>query len=194
VLPCEQDLSGNIDKFMDENVPISDVVFFLGTNKSVFNSPDCAHELELSENYQISVFPMKGMDVTWQDMSSIGFSQDPGIEYSPEDFERVCEQLYEYTKKFYNEHSGLFKIKTTELQEAVKPSIMEKKTIDVLKWEDFYNILEHMVESEDLRLFHERNSSSLTNLVKQMQSGSLDDANFMIQVCQLYLHWFQSRG
>ena len=51
-----------------------------------------------------------------------------------------------------------------------------------------------MVESENLRLIHERNSSSLTNLVKQMQSGSLDDANFMIQVFQLYLHWSQSRG
>ena len=50
VLLCEQDLSGNIDEFMDQNVPISDVIFFLGTNKSVFNSVDCAHELNSRKN------------------------------------------------------------------------------------------------------------------------------------------------
>ena len=63
VLLCEQDLSGNIDEFMDKNVPISDIIFFLGTNKSIFNSVDCANELEISRKYEVPVLSLKGTDV-----------------------------------------------------------------------------------------------------------------------------------
>ncbi|TFH29925.1 MAG: leucine-rich repeat domain-containing protein [Promethearchaeota archaeon] len=192
VFLCEQDLSGNIDDFMDKNVPISDIVFFLGSKKSVFNSPDCAHELELSKNHTISVFPMKGGDVSWEDMNSIGLYDDPGIIFNPDNFQEMCEQLYENVKKFDQDHSDLYKIKTTELQEEFAPTAM-KKSAQVLEWENFYQILEKTVESEDLRIFHKQHTNSLANIVKQLKDGSVNDGDFMVQVLQLYVQWSQTR-
>ena len=207
VLLCEQDLSGNIDKFMDENVPISDVVFFLGTNKSVFNSLDCAHELDLSKKHQVAVFPMKGIDVTWEDMNSIGLSQDPGIECAPDEFERVCEQLYDYVKTFYNEHPGLFKVKKSIVEEKIikakeeideKAAIANKRDEEIpviiskdFNWDAFMALLEYIVESEDLKMFHETKEKEITTIIEKLKSGSLSDADFLVQISQLYTMWFE---
>ncbi len=198
VFLCEQDLSGNIDQFMDENVPISDVVFFLGTNKSVFNSPDCAHELELSEKHKVPVYPMRGTDVTWSDMNSIGLSQDPGMDYTPQNFENVCEQLYEHIKKFYKEYPGLFKVKKSVVEEklAKDKKIQEEKVAKFKKmdeeiaailpkdfsWEAFMAVLEYLVDSEDLKNFHKSKEREIINLVKNLKNGSLSDADFLAEV------------
>ena len=186
VLLCEQDLSGNIDDFMDKNVPISDVVFFLGTNKSVFNSVDCAHELELSNKYKVPILSMKGNDVSWADMISIGLQQEPGINYSPQEFERVCEQLYEYVNQFHKEHQ-LYKIKKLEETEE---TIAIPTTID---WDTFIGILEDIVESDRLRQFHESKKNEIVGFLTQLKNGSIDDANFIMQISQLYSQWIMMR-
>ncbi|MFX1499909.1 MAG: leucine-rich repeat domain-containing protein, partial [Promethearchaeota archaeon] len=187
VLLCEQDLSGNIDDFMDQNVPISDVVFFLGTNKSVFNSVDCVHELELSRKYCVPVLPMKGTDVSWQDITTTGLSQHPGIEYNPQEFERLCEQIYEYVKKLYVEQR-IFKIKKVEEKET---TIMVPTEID---WDTFINMLEEILDSDRIRQFHSSRKNDLANLITNLKSGTLDDANFMMQFSQLYAQWLMMQN
>jgi hypothetical protein len=189
---CEQDLSGNIDKFMDDNVPISDMVTFLGTQKSVFNSPDCAHELELSEKYQVPVYSMKGTDVSWPDMVTTGLPENPGLFYDLADFQKVWEQIYTYVQKFDQERSGVYKIKSPELLEEFQPSAM-KETVQDLDWDQFYQMLEQIAESDDLRTFHKQHSTALANIVKQLQDGTFDDSNFMVQVFQLYVQWAQMK-
>jgi hypothetical protein len=182
VLLCEQDLSGNIDDFMDQNVPISDVVFFLGTNKSVFNSVDCTHELELSEKHKVPVLPMKGTDVSWEDINSVGLSQPPGIVYDPQDFERVCEQIYEYVKQFYAQNR-IFKVKR---KEEIEITIALPTEID---WDIFIGMVEKILESDRLRQFHANKKNELAGLISQLKSGTIDDANFIMQISQLYSQW-----
>ncbi len=186
VLLCEQDLSGNIDEFMDQNVPISDVIFFLGTNKSVFNSIDCAHELELSRKYEVPVLSLKGTDVSWPDIISLGLKQDPGIDYNPQEFLRVCEQIYEYVKQLHKDHP-LYKIKKVE--EAEETAAIPT----TINWDSFIGMLEEIIESERLRQFHESKKNEISTLISQLKSGTINDANFMMQVSQLYSQWLMMR-
>jgi len=186
VLLCEQDLSGNIDEFMDKNVPISDIVFFLGTNKSVFNSVDCAHELELSRKYKIPILSMKGTDVSWVDITSINLKQDPGIDYNPQEFLKVCEQIYENIKQFHKDHP-LYKIKKVEEADV---STTLPTTIN---WNTYMGLLEEIVESDRLRQFHESKKNEIVTLISQLKSGSINDAYFMMQVSQLYSQWLMMR-
>lgn len=60
---CELDLKGNIDDFMNETVPMCQLLLFFASNKSVFNSVDCAHELELARKHNMQIIPIKGKDI-----------------------------------------------------------------------------------------------------------------------------------
>jgi len=115
-------------------------------------------------------------------MMSIGLKQEPGIDYSPQEFERVCEQIYEYVKQFHKEHP-LYKIKKVEEAEEI---VIVPITID---WDTFLGILEGIVESDRLRQFHESKKNEIGNLVSQLKNGSIDDANFMMQMSQLFTQW-----
>jgi len=188
VMLCEQDLSGNIDDFMDKNVPISDLVFFLGTQKSVFNSVDCSHELELCRKYDVPILPLRGNDVTWDDFTSIGLSSSTGIDYDTEHFTNLCEKIYTQVKDFH-EKNKLFKVKKVDIAE---------KTLEIQKslsfeWKDFLTILEGIIESDNLKIFHKNNINIITNLLEGLKSSNIDEKTFLLQISQLFSSWLMTR-
>ena len=71
---CEEDLKGNIDKFMKKTVPKCQIMLFVGTQNSIFDSEDCSFELFLARKHKIPIIPIKGIDVSWDDLASIGLS------------------------------------------------------------------------------------------------------------------------
>ncbi|MBN1215274.1 MAG: hypothetical protein JXA99_07490 [Candidatus Lokiarchaeota archaeon] len=98
---CERDLSGNIDGFMDKNIPNSQIVLFIGTANSV-NSVDCQYELKLSREYNLQIIPVKAKELDWGDLAKIGLARELGIECdfkNKEGFMNFCEDLYSYIKK-----------------------------------------------------------------------------------------------
>jgi len=68
---CEEDLKGNIDDFMNDKVPDSQLLLFFASEKSVLNSVDCAHELALARQNDIQIIPIKGADISWEDLGEI---------------------------------------------------------------------------------------------------------------------------
>ncbi len=100
---CEEDLAGNIDEWMLDTVQKSQLIIFIGTNKSVFNSVDCANELQLADKFSIPVIPLKGKDVDWPNLAEINLSRELGIEYDTENFDLFCEDLYKYIENFKRE-------------------------------------------------------------------------------------------
>lgn len=95
---CERDLGGNIDSFMNKNVPNSQLVLFIGTPTSI-NSIDCGYELKLSREYDIDVVPIKTKDLDWPDLGKIGLSRELGLEVDfsdKEKFDEFCSNLYDY--------------------------------------------------------------------------------------------------
>ena len=93
---CEEDLAGNIDEWMLDAVQKCQLILFIGTQKSVFNSPDCANELQLADKFAIPVIPLKGSDIDWPDLAEINLSRELGLEFDKENFNEFCSNLYKY--------------------------------------------------------------------------------------------------
>jgi len=93
---CEEDLAGNIDDWMLDAVQKCQLIIFIGTKKSVFNSPDCANELQLADKFAIPVIPIKGYDIDWPDLAEINLSRELGLEFDKENFNEFCSNLYKY--------------------------------------------------------------------------------------------------
>ena len=100
---CEEDLAGNIDEWMSDAVQKCQLILFIGTNKSVFNSPDCANELQLADKFSIPIIPIKGYDVDWPDLAEKNLSRELGLEFDKDNFEAFCENLYKYIENLKRE-------------------------------------------------------------------------------------------
>ncbi|MFX1445616.1 MAG: hypothetical protein ACFFHV_19545, partial [Promethearchaeota archaeon] len=100
---CEDDLAGNIDQWMLDTVQQSQLILFIATKKSVFQSADCANELQLADKFSIPVIPVKGDDVSWQDLAEKNLSRELGLEFSKDIFDAFCKDLYAYIENFKRE-------------------------------------------------------------------------------------------
>ncbi|MFX1395804.1 MAG: TIR domain-containing protein [Promethearchaeota archaeon] len=100
---CEENLAGNIDQWMLDAVQKCQLILFIATNKSVFNSPDCDNELQLADKFSIPVIPIKGMDVDWPDLAEKNLSRELGLEFDGDNFEEFCDNLYKYIENIKNE-------------------------------------------------------------------------------------------
>jgi hypothetical protein len=97
---CEEHLKGNIDDFMNETVPMCQLLLFFASNKSVFHSKDCLHELELARKHNIQIIPIKGEDIDWGDLEAQNLDRELGKGFNEYTFNEFCEKIYEYIKKF----------------------------------------------------------------------------------------------
>ncbi|KKL51844.1 hypothetical protein LCGC14_2291420, partial [marine sediment metagenome] len=100
---CEEDLAGNIDEWMLDAIQKCQLILFIGTQKSVFDSPDCANELQLADKFSIPVIPIKGNEINWPDLAEINLSRELGLEFDKENFDEFCSNLYEYILNFKRE-------------------------------------------------------------------------------------------
>ena len=100
---CEADLAGNIDEWMLETVQKCQLLLFIATKKSVFDSVDCANELQLADKFSIPVIPIKGYDVEWPDLAEKKLSRELGLEFDKENFNDFCVSLYKYIENFKRE-------------------------------------------------------------------------------------------
>lgn len=128
---CESDLVGNIDDFMNDYLPRCQMVVFIASQKSVFNSPDCAHELDLARKMAIQIIPIKGSDVTWADLGKIGLDRELGMEFEMDNFDGFSEKLYHYVYD-YKRNIDLFEDGMAKtLKKAHKKVIEEARVISV---------------------------------------------------------------
>ena len=100
---CEEDLAGNIDAWMLETVQKCQLLLFIATSKSLFNSIDCANELQLADKFSIPIIPIKGLDVNWEDLAEKNLSRELGIEFDKDNFDLFCSNLYKYIENFKRE-------------------------------------------------------------------------------------------
>ncbi|MBN1802271.1 MAG: hypothetical protein JW891_12240 [Candidatus Lokiarchaeota archaeon] len=95
---CERDLVSNIDEFMDQYIPKSQLTLFIATPTSI-NSKDCQYELSLSKEYGVEIVPIKSVEVSWAELSKLDLNRALGLEVdfsNKEKFEEFCFSLYNY--------------------------------------------------------------------------------------------------
>ena len=64
---CEDDVVEDIQKFMSENIPKSQLLVFVGTKNSI-KSNACRYELYLARKFNVKIIPIKGVDIQWTDL------------------------------------------------------------------------------------------------------------------------------
>jgi len=100
----ESDLVGNIDDWMKETVPISQLLVFIATQQSL-ESKDCQNELKLAKDAGIDIIPIKGNDISWEDLNELGLDRQKGIPFSDykDNHNLFLNDLYYYINKFKQE-------------------------------------------------------------------------------------------
>jgi hypothetical protein len=109
---CEADLIGNIDKWMKKSIHRSQVLVFISTQNSL-KSRDSRFELNLARENELHVIPILGVELDWEDLEELNLHREFGSTFTPMDFEKFCDDLYQLIIK-------LIKGKKAELIEEKK--------------------------------------------------------------------------
>ena len=91
---CESDLTGNIDAWMAKTVPRCQLHLFISTEKSL-NSNDCATELRIARDKGLTIIPILGVGLSWEDLKKLNVHRDIGASFNPMEFEEFCNKLYQ---------------------------------------------------------------------------------------------------
>lgn len=110
---CEQDMKGNIDDWMDQMVPLSHLFIFIATEKSVFNSPDCAREIRLAKENGTFLLPIRTPEVSWDDIGEIGLPKR-GFDYPTDNPEKLYDELAEFVNRLKDAMNNLKKMMSKE--------------------------------------------------------------------------------
>lgn len=96
---CEADLTGNIDKWMKKSIHKSQVLTFISTQNSL-NSKDSIFELNLARENELHLIPILGVGLQWEDLEKLNLQREFGLIYTPMEFEKFLEELYQHILKY----------------------------------------------------------------------------------------------
>ncbi|MHA2401117.1 MAG: hypothetical protein ACXADU_19800 [Promethearchaeota archaeon] len=71
---------------MAKTVPRCQVLLFISTEKSL-NSADCAKELGLARDGELTIIPILGVGLSWGDLQKLDVHREIGANYDPMEFE-----------------------------------------------------------------------------------------------------------
>jgi len=91
---CEADLTGNIDAWMQKTVPRCQLLLFISTEKSL-NSVDCGTELSIAQDKGVTIIPILGVGLSWDDLRKLNVHREVGASFDPMEFEDFCNKLYQ---------------------------------------------------------------------------------------------------
>ncbi|MGB5911593.1 MAG: leucine-rich repeat domain-containing protein [Promethearchaeia archaeon] len=165
---CETDLTGNIDDFMNETVPKCQLLLFFASNKSVFNSIDCVHELELARKHSIQIIPIKGKDVSWGDLRGHNLDRLLGHEYNENEFNEFCENLYEYIKQFKSD------VNLFEPEEAK----FDKEKLNAK------NVINHYLDSEKFNEILRKNLDQFKEIFQMISNNEISLVEYLEKFTQ----------
>ena len=166
---CETDLIGNIDDFMNETVPKCQLLLFFASNKSVFNSVDCEHELELARKHSIQIIPIKGKDVNWGDLREHNLDRLLGHEYNENEFNEFCEKLYEYIKQFKRD------VNLFEPEEAK----FDKEKLNAK------NLINHYLDSEKFNEILRKNLDQFKEIFQMISNNEISLIEYLEKFTQI---------
>jgi len=168
---CETDLRGNIDDFMNETVPKCQLLLFFASNKSVFNSVDCAHELELARKHNIQIIPIKGKDVNWGELKEKNLDRLLGHEFNENEFNEFCEKLYEYIKQFKRD------VNLFDSEEAK----FDKEKLNV------QNLINRYLDSEEFNEILRENLEKFKEIFQMFSNDQISPMEYLEKLAQILM-------
>jgi hypothetical protein len=162
----------------EENISKSQLLLFIATKNST-NDEKCFRELRLANSYGIGIIPIKGADISFNDLSKIdlgGYYQlknKLGFEFDGTHCKKFCNELYEHIKK-YKREVNVFK---RELSESIES---EQRQIEK-QWETIKLIWEKFIESNEFQVNIEKNSELFKKLLKKLKSEQITPTEYFIK-------------
>ena len=134
------------------------ILLFFASQKSLFNSVDCAHELDLARQHEIQIIPIKGEDVSWEDLDKLRLNRELGHEFLPDNFDEFVDNIINYIRKL-KKNVDLFDTKEAKID---RERINLKNTItNLINSKDFrtkiFNSIDGLKE-----LFEDLNAKKIT--------------------------------
>lgn len=166
---CGEDLRGNIDDFMNETVPKCQIIIFFASTKSVYNSVDCKHELELAQNHKILTIPIKGKGIKWGELDNVNLSRELGFKFNKEYFDAFCERLYNVLKD-YKRNFNLFK--------------PDEARIDAQKF-NIRNTTNHLLDSKMFKDILKKNLPQFEALFQELNSKQITPIDYFSKCAQI---------
>jgi hypothetical protein len=165
----------------------TDMILFLATAGTI-GTQECLQILENGKELGISIVPLKGLDIDWGGLATIGMSRELGIEFAPDDFEGFCQSVYDYIKLLKTKHN-IFKDKSGLVRKKAGEEVAAGT------FEAFKEILTRILHSESIEGFFNMYQAYLKpkyDGIKQTKSAGLKD---LIQTLgMLYSGYMQQIG
>ena len=172
---------------IESNLTATDLVLFLATAGSI-NSTDIVQILNNAKSQGIEIVPLKGLDVGWGDLASVGLSRELGHEFTPNDFNGFCENVYSYIQQLKRSHN-IFKDKSTILLKEAATEVGDPTGFGTFKAE--LNRIFHLPEMKE---FFETNQTSLTGICNNLQSAKVGgEGLFLTQLSAFFMGFMQQK-
>jgi len=172
---------------IESNLNATDLVLFLATAGSI-NSPEMIKILKNAKNQGIQVVPLKGLDVSWGDLSSVDLSRELGHEFTPADFDGFCENVYSYIQQLKRSHN-IFKDKTSILLKEAAAEVGDPTGFGTFKAE-----LDRIIHLPEMKEFFEKNKESLTGIYNSLQSAKVGgEGLFLSQLSGFFMGFMQQK-
>jgi len=166
---CEEDLKGNIDEWMKETIPKCQLLLFIGTKQSIL-SKDCTLELLFARQNGIPIIPIKGRDISWEDLVSIGLSRELGFEFDEKNIDSLWKGLYKYIYKFKREYDL-----TAKEQDKIQNGIL-----------NLINLFGENLKTEEIKDIFSEKFEEIEALKKELKSKKIKFGSFMIKIGNLF--------
>lgn len=72
---------------------------FFATKKSISNSINCRHKLELARKLNIHIIPIKEDEVNSEELDTLNLNREYGFDFRELSFKEFCNRIYEYLKE-----------------------------------------------------------------------------------------------
>ena len=165
---CEESFIDDIQKFMKENVPKSNLLLFIATKNSI-TSEACRFELFLANKYDIEILPIKGMDIKWEDLIQITLIDldnkvlvDLDLSNPKEQFELNSKNFKKIWKRLGN-YITIHELELKKDREKEDLINIKSEIIEITNSQDIKNILRENLKDFD-RISQELNQNQITSI------------------------------
>jgi len=172
---------------IESNLNATDLVLFLATARSI-NSPDMVQILKNAKSQGIEAVPLKGLDVGWGDLAVVDLSRELGHEFTPDDFEGFCENIYSYIQQLKRSHN-IFKDKSTIILKEQATELGDPTGFGTFKAE-----LNRIIHIPEMKEFFEQNKMALTSIYNNLQNAKVGgEGLFLTQLSGYFMGFMQQK-
>ena len=143
---CEEDLSGNIDQFMNETLPQCQYMIFLATEASL-QSNDCQHEIDIAIQQAIPIIVVKDKMINWNQIEKLGIKRKTGVEITSKNIQKNYEKINNLLKNISDQER---RVETDKLEYILDKLFRSKK------YDKYISVKQDIIE-QLISTYHQKN-------------------------------------